>query len=419
MRRPLLLLATFVLGIASIFTTFVSVSMAPPSNSASSEPADVAAVQRYYAAVNEMIATGDPTALREILHPEMIDLDPRPNGGGGRDTIEDQAASLHAVAPDARLAPGPIAGDGARVIAQVTVRRDSSSLPLGLTLNTPSILWPSFETFQVSNGQIIERSASWRGQAAIHPAAPFPFVFDIPVLRTLNVSVGAYDPGATGHFVNAETPAILRLVSGNLEFSLSSTASESAFVESVSSVARSETRERVLPGEVRSLNQGEVVVVPPGSGFNLRNDRERQAEVLSVTVSVPTAGGPESATDAQGLQVGLSTVTLLGLMTDNVSGPAQLSLGTALLMPGASLGVDPSTRLMILWPDADGLSTTPRQSACLDADGAGSAPVDTGPHLANLQLLCPDQTVETAVFNAGDEPATTWVVAVTATPHAG
>ncbi|CAN5767169.1 hypothetical protein BH20CHL4_BH20CHL4_09080 [soil metagenome] len=230
MHRPILLLATFFLGIASIAATVVATSLERPASSGMLPVHNVSTVLRYYDAVNAMIATGDPTALREVVHPEMMDTTAPLAGPEGREGIEAYLSHLHATMPDTRLVAGPVAGDAAQVIAQVRVIRASPSLSLGFSMDRPTLVWPSSEVFRVSSGQIIEREFRWDGLVTINPLDAFPDSRDIPDRRALSVALQQYQGRANGKFVTAEMPAVLGLVSGTITLSLSRTATAPAIV---------------------------------------------------------------------------------------------------------------------------------------------------------------------------------------------
>jgi hypothetical protein len=415
MHRPLLLLTTMILGVATIAVTMVSASLQSPASLDASHSGDVTIILRYYDAVNEMIATGDPTALRDVVHPEMIDLDPPPAELAGREGIEGYLGNLHSVGPDIRIEPGTVAANGERVVAQLVVGEGSSSLPLGFTGNETAIFWPPVETFRVSGGKIVERQFRWDGLVSLSPTSAPPFPMDIPARRNLEVFSNTYTPGAIGRFTTGAQPAILRIVGGNVTFSLAASASDSALVLSPSFNTEAESHERVLPGNTRNLDLGEVVLVPQASAYSVLNARELPAAVLSVAIMAPSLIGLDDNVIPQTHQHGITVRLLLTLPTDELDASAQVSLGNATLMPGSHLTVDPDTSLMVLWTEHGELTTTARRSSCREAGFASSTLPDDEQYLDNLHLICVSESRgSAAVFNAGDESAAAWIIAVTA-----
>jgi len=417
MHRPLLLLTTMILGVAAIAVTVFSASLQPPSPIEASDSADVTTVLSYYDAVNKMIATGDPTDLRDVVHPEMIDLIPPPSGPAGREGIEHYLGYLHTVAPEARVEAGPVTGTSGRAIAQVAVRQRSSLLPLGFAAAGPLTVWPAFERFRVDGGQIIERHFSWEGLVILDAISEIPFSIEIPAGRTLEVTLSAYDPRSNGAFVTGDIPAILRLESGSITFSLSQAASGSALVLSSLFNEGPKTPERVLPGTTRKSGPGDVLVVPPNSAYTVLNLWPDPALVLRVSVAVPSVTGPQKDTSTEPQQHGIADQSLLSPKTIQMEAPTLLSLEIALMMPGNRLTVDPATILIVVWADSGDIHVDMQRPACAGAVAGDSNPFENDQQLANLWLHCPDETTDSVVMNTGNEPATAWIIAVTATPH--
>ena len=129
MHRPLLLATAFLVGLATIAVAFASYSLsAGRISQASMDPAAAASATRYYAAVNHMIATGDPSPLREAVHPEVIDTEPMTTGtSSGLSGIERYLTYLHRASPDVRVNAELISGRASVVTALVHVRNPSPS----------------------------------------------------------------------------------------------------------------------------------------------------------------------------------------------------------------------------------------------------------------------------------------------------
>jgi hypothetical protein len=107
MHRPLLLMAVIVLALASLAVARLSASLesAPVTRTASAR--DVSTVLQYYDAVNEMIATGDPAPLREVLHADITEAGSPGAGPAGHGSLEGNLNWLNAIAPDTGLWQAP------------------------------------------------------------------------------------------------------------------------------------------------------------------------------------------------------------------------------------------------------------------------------------------------------------------------
>ena len=86
--RPLLLLLTCLMGIASIMAAFGAMRIdRAPAYTPAADSTGHATVQRYYDAINHMLATGNPDKLRNVVSPRMLEGEPPPAGWAGRRNI--------------------------------------------------------------------------------------------------------------------------------------------------------------------------------------------------------------------------------------------------------------------------------------------------------------------------------------------
>jgi hypothetical protein len=274
------------------------------------------------------------------------------------------------------------------------------------------------ETFRVSGDQIVERLFLWERMFALNPITGLPFTLDLPARSNLDVTLVTFKPLARGRFATDAFPAIMRVASGKVTFSLSRSSSSSALVLDSSFNGSAESPEQVLPGKTRRLGVGEVLIVPPNATYSVLNLWDVPASAVSVTVMGLSAAPPDQNTSAQSQQFGVTTRTLLTLPTDSLTETTQLRYGTATMMPGSRLAIDSATRLMVLWTESETLATTARRSTCGEGSPTSIPPSDDEPDLTGLYLICPDGSNRHAVFNAGTEPATLWVVSITPKPDA-
>jgi hypothetical protein len=414
MRQPILLLMTGLLAAASIAIALMASRLERPPATETTDSASVLAVFRFYEAVNEMISTGDPAPLRQVVHPDLHDLDTPLAGFAGRGAIEGYLSYLHAAVPEMRIEPELVLGDGAEVMAVAAVTHDTSSLPLGFLLDQPSMLWPRHEQFLVSSGQIIARQVDWSEPARIDRFDAFPTSVDLDPQHTLEVTLTEVAAGTTWSFDTAGTPAVLMMDRGNLEITLSKPASDSAFVLDAESPATPQTAERMRPGEPRVIGPGEAVIVPPESSYTTQNQWDDPAVLVTVAVAIPPADGAESGTFALFPQPGMHVRSLLTLPARKLAAPSHMQFGTVSMPPGSRLAVDPATSLMVLWAESDALVSDSGQLRCIEAGFASSSQIAS----ERLRLLCPAGAGEpVSIVNAGTEPATDWVIAITSVPE--
>jgi hypothetical protein len=414
MRQPLMLLMTGLLAAASIAIALVASSLERPPATETTDSASVLAVYRFYEAVNDMISTGDPTSLHQFVHPDLHDLDASPAGSAGRCAIEGYLTYLHAAVPEMRIEPELVLGDGAEVMAIAAVSHDTSTLPLGFLLDQPSMLWPRHEQFLVSSEQIIARQVDWSEPAKIDRFDAFPTSLDLDPQHPLEVTLTEAAAGTTWSFDTTETPAVLMMDRGNLEITLSKPASDSAFVLDAESPATTQTAERMRPGTPRTIGAGEVVIVPPEASYTVQNQWDDPAVLVTIAVAVPPLDGAESATFALFPQPGMYIRSLLTLQVRQLDTPSHMQFGSVSMPPGSRLAVDPATSLMVVWAESGAIVSATARSGCIESGYASS------PQTASERpyLLCPGGDAEQAsIVNAGPEPATAWVIAITSVPE--
>jgi SnoaL-like protein len=412
MHRPILLLVTTLLGVSSILAAMASVSIESAATVTASVQEDITTVRRYYDALNDMIATGDPALLREVVHPELIDLEPPASGPEGLDAIEAHARYLHEVFPQARIEAESVAGNGAEVLARVVVHLDSPAMPLGFALESPSSLWPSAEKFLVHNGRIVERSGSWQPVTTLRTVAHHRIDLDPAVRRVLEVSRFIYEPGATGRLISAEMPMLIRVAHGNLAFTLSGTTAESAHIAYPSTGAGDSPRQIVNPGESVPLEEGAVVTVSRGTGVTLRNAGETRATIIRIAIGLPQDNHPKSDAGGNHLTPGVRVETILEFPTGELARDARLALGAASFVPGSSLVVAPSTNLMLLMSESGEVHTLAKPGRCGAHVGFGTSASSDLSGMVVLHMSCTDASERIVVMNAGAEPATMWVLSV-------
>ena len=414
MQRPLLLLAIIILGIGSILASIASISLAGDGPSRATTGAQEMSVLRYYEAVNSMVATGNPSALREILHPEMQDINLTTSVEGTRADIEAHVAFLHEIAPDAILAPDLVSSDGTRVQVYVEVRRDSASSALGFAFDETTPLWPPFEVFRVADGQIVERQSPSNGLASLETMRISPFSLGIPPRINLDVISNVFRPGAEDRFVIGDMPAILRLATGEISVKFSLETPGPALLL-IPSPQRGSTRwERVMPGQTSLLKPGAILVVPPGSQFTARNPTAASANILYLIDGVSLGSAPDAGALASPEEHRVLSHVLASLTPAELAIPSEWRIGSAVLMPRSGLTVDPETLLIIAWPEDGPPQLYVRRTGCVDSGTAN----DESPDSAVGSLHCLTQSSESAFFNAGHEPARAWIVAVSSAPSA-
>jgi hypothetical protein len=398
MHRPLLLLSVVVLGIASLGMVSMATSLGRSPTTHTPSARDVSTVLRYYDAVNEMIATGEPEPLRAVLHADLAAAGSPVAEQDAHGSLEGYLTWLHAIAPDTRLEPGPVASDGEQVVAQVSVSTSTSSLPLGFLVNDPSMLWPAFEIFRVSLGQITERRAANDQPPELRELYSAGSTEPLPDEAALELASYKFTGISRVRMSTSSMPAVFRVTSGNPVLSLANTAPAPAMLIETALDGAHESRTAISPGTAEQAGPGVIMIVPPHSDFSLLNVLKDSASLVGVSISLTTGR--------------VSMVEHLRLPIGNVSAGIQLSLGTVRLSPGGSLHVSPRTSLMVMLDSPGEILLSGRDAGCRDVMATPEASQPVGPLPAGMNMLCPDAEYGGVLTNAGEAPVAAWIVAI-------
>ncbi len=119
MSRPLLPVTTILALVTALILLAAAVAVRLPESLPAGDTVDASAadlasravVERFYAAVNHAIATGDPTSLDAILSPDYAERDGTGELVPGREPLERSLQALHETAPGLRLAAEAIVAE--------------------------------------------------------------------------------------------------------------------------------------------------------------------------------------------------------------------------------------------------------------------------------------------------------------------
>jgi hypothetical protein len=419
MHRPLLYVAVLLLAVSSVAIAGLSASFGEAPVSHASTPHGVSTVRRYYEAVNELIATGDPTELRQILHSEMNDHSPPAVGPDGSAGLEGYLHYLHKIDPGIRIEPTTVVDDGQQTVAEVAVKAVPVSLPLGFIVHNPSSIWPNLEVFRVRDRQIVERRspARWMPQVTPVYAADSSAEGDLPASHRLDVKTFHFSAYSRMRFVTGALPSFVFIETGTLKLLLSGGSPEPVLIANARDGSETPHSRRLLPGKTTTAEPGDLLIIPAHAEYSLLNLWQAPATMaaLSTTVEASVVSGMSDEDRLLGL--GAIAATLWsGPMEDldqTTGGHQQVSVGIVTLFPHSSLRIAASTNLMMMWGLNEDAPIGDSESACGLTEAQSQAMDAAADAPARLLLLCPDAVEGGYVLNGGDEPLTFWVLAVT------
>jgi hypothetical protein len=417
------------LGIASILAATVSTSILHPMAGTAGESLvvseNVTTVQRYYDAINVMIATGEPETLRAIAHPDFQDIDDLETEPGGLTVLEGQARWLRAAAPGATLHP-TIAGHGPHdVVAQVRINLPAPVSAMGLTPVDTESLWPAYEHLRVVDQRVVERQYSSGGITQIEPVAELPFEMAVAEKRAVEVMVSTFQMHAVKTIWADGGPAMVRLISGRMQISVDIAAENAAMIRRPGNRALPAI-ELIRAPETREIGPGDVLIVPQGSRLTVTNHEKMAASLLSVRVVVPYEGLFDPQSEAADAVPGVTITSWLyfrDIRQDGID-PTAIRVGSLSIAPGERLLVDPKVQILIIHPDGAQLRALDVASEA----GGGSlqaSPTGTSDEAFHLAWISEEEAGPVAankgwvrgqdgamLINVGSTPVSAWVVSI-------
>jgi len=153
-------------------------------------------VQRFYAAVNETIATGNPAALQRVVTPSFVEENPLPGVDPGRAGLEDYLIALHDSVPGLRLVADVIVTSADQVMTRVQVRHEPTSATLPAAFGERRAVWSPIEVFRVADGVVVGRWGHTDGLTLARPLAEETLELPIPTPRVISSERVTLAPGA-------------------------------------------------------------------------------------------------------------------------------------------------------------------------------------------------------------------------------
>jgi hypothetical protein len=413
MRRSLQLATSCLLALASISlalsATFVYRDQ--PAATSGSEHRNV--VVRFYDAVNTLIGTGDRAALREIVHPEFVDVGFH-GGESGIEGLESYLLALREIDPSAAITANTLTDIENRTISSPSIDLHAPASLLGFETSAVEPWWPPIETFEIQEDKIIERRAFREPRLRLAPTDVSGFPMVLPKQRDVHVYLIQLDPGTRSTHITVESASLVRALSGEATVAIDrATLSHKATPMNALATPQPGNPPTLRIQESR-VSPGKTVIVPNGVKFALANNEARTATVLFVTTLLPHTFSDAFA-DPEMPPVPVSEGLLVHrFLAAGGQSPLHLSAGEALIMPGAVVRLADDTRSIIV-VDSERIHALHGTRDCR----TGGFPVDHAlrdPAIRDVRFLCLGGSQGDSLVNAGNAPVRLWVVAVTEAP---
>jgi hypothetical protein len=386
------------------------------------ESADAAATaQAFYAAVNEVLATGKAAPLDHLVSPGLVEHPPRP-GDGGRAGLVRVLLARRAVFPGLRVAVDDARAAGDDLVAiRVRAAGPTAGSFLGMPVPAVTTAWGPVELLRVADGRVAERWTGTGDATMLSPLweAALPSsesdASAVVALRRITWEPGAEldvdrNPGAW--FFLAERGALSLAAGLGPPVPLGS-------------------------DETETLGPGNLFAVPPGADFAVRNGGTAPAVALvvaiwtppSVTFPITGQGGAAYTGEREAVALGLGWdargevalapgVTARVLVTApgvEVPAGATLALGQVALAPGAALSLATEGTLVVAL-EAGGIEIGAEGGIAWTIDTTGTREEVPGRAAVATGAGAVATTGPVGLWQSGADPAVLLVLAVRPAP---
>jgi mannose-6-phosphate isomerase-like protein (cupin superfamily) len=360
-------------------------------------PLALQTAERFYAAVNSLLETGDPSALRGTLHDRFVDRASDHESPASAGELEDQLLALRQSLPGIRVAASTITVQHSIVASTITfsgmTEQITESLTAGFAM-TPT----GYELLEIDGSKVIER---WSGPAFSVPAEFETLgsteVAGTPSFKLVDLSRLTIERFAR-YTVDNHDGTILIVESGSLAVA----------------VASPET-----PATAAALTAGQRLEVPANTPFSLANTELEPASALLLTISVPN-GGAATATFAlpRELEHGVSRDVLAsGSGFRPGADRTQVTMSSVQLAPGATIAAHRVAEFEMLVVAEGALDADVRDGDIGVFTEMGTVTRQSG--LISLtagQGIAVDPGAEVSYRVTGQAPATIWLVTAAPMP---
>jgi hypothetical protein len=388
MPRPLLLVVTAMLLSGMALALLVSALLLPqPAPAGRVLPDGTAVVDRFYAAVNETIATGDPAPVQQVVAPHFVEEHPLPGVRPGRAGLEEYLVALHRSVPGLRLVPEIIVAAADRVVTRVEMQVDQVSDPLSGAGGVETAMWSSVEVFRVDRGEVVERWGDTDGLMWRLPLATAQLDLPPSTPRIVTLSRVSLVPNAEWIAPRAG-PRLLVVEEGELVVGGDATLSDAS---------------AATPGSPQSV--GKVWVAPASASISTTNVGRDLARLLVVTFTEPQSPNAV-AQEPESLPSGVKVQDLAGTLATEVRfGRITLTLDRIMLARDAQLSVASGEGPLLMAIEAGHLDATfwGRTWVRNGSTGRSIASRQGSPAAGDAVVLQPDSLL--ILHPDGDHPA--------------
>jgi predicted SnoaL-like aldol condensation-catalyzing enzyme len=356
--------------------------------------ANEALVGRFYAAVNDALATGDDASLAAVLATDFVDHDPRPGATDDRAGFLRAVQSLHAVDLALRLTVLDAMAQGDRVAVWVGIDGGEDGRFLGLAVRDAQ-LWSSVDVFRVRAGLVAEHWSESATLAGFDPILDVTVAIDQPTSKYLTLDRWVYAPNARETWATDFGFLVVLVETGTLTAALDPGSPAPAQLVPRGAAGTPSDERPVAPGEAATLQPGDALVVPRLDRFDLRNDATETAVALAVGATSPKPQ-PDliSATPGATEAAGNPHQHLAGGMAEHLpAGRLTVAIGRVVLAAGDELPAHRVDVADLVAVESGAMAVTVDGGAAwVTSDGAGTDRSNGGTVSAGSGVIVDERT---------------------------
>jgi quercetin dioxygenase-like cupin family protein len=287
-----------------------------------SSPLALETAASFYGAVNTTLETGDPVALRTVLHGDFINHSHISESTRTAGELEESLLALRQAFPDLRFLASDSAVQDALVISSMTTTGNTQAVMGGVAMeNGP--LWTGYEILRIHKDRVIERWASPALPIAprISTVATIATIGQAPVFRTLRIERLTFERNAR-HNISSHAGSVIIVESGTFGTQLDPNGSEHGGSQDATLIA-----------------PGDSVTVPAAMPFWIANMDGQSGSVLLLTIGVVNSGEQHGATTSpSGPTPGITWELLAsGSSIRPNNGPFRLEVHRVQIGPGTGI----------------------------------------------------------------------------------
>jgi predicted ester cyclase len=280
MRRPVVPLALVLAVATGLVLAELRLALAPRNDTAELTAGNVAAIRRFYDAVNVVLLTGNVDPLAAQLAPDFVEHTAVPGQTSDEDGLAGYLRALHRATPALVVMVDDLVAQGDRVAVRVQVNGADSGSATGLP-PVAGRAWGTLDYFRLRAGQITEHWGDDFGLAVAEPLLEIGVHVGSPAAKWVESGRLTYSPGGADQRWTSG-PTILLVETGRLTVTPDPISPESATL-----VPTGGARRAVASGEAVALGVGDALVLANGSFFETRNGGSLPATVLVLWAGEP------------------------------------------------------------------------------------------------------------------------------------